>query len=92
MAQIFDLGNVYNMNGIRQVVNLDAPLVILGSAAIGVAVGLAIGGPTGAVVGALVGAFVGVLAVGAIRRIRVIFHGSGRVEVEMDFQRSPAWA
>lgn len=78
------LGKVENLEGISREVSISGVTLILGGAAIGAYVGVQIGGGVGAAVGALVGAFVGALAAGYIKRLKVILHRDGSVEVEYE--------
>lgn len=78
------VGSVSNPEGIRREVSVPGAALVLGGAAIGTYVGLNIGGSVGAAVGALVGAFIGALAAGYIKRLKVILHPNGKVEVEYE--------
>ncbi|EHU9521024.1 hypothetical protein LH716_004454 [Vibrio vulnificus] len=84
MASTKTLGTVGNDSNEQKEVTVSSALLILGGAAAGAWVGASFGGAQGALVGSLVGAFIGGFAAGYIKNVKVIWHSSGKVEVEFD--------
>jgi len=78
------LGRVNNDMVEKKVVNVGSATLIIGGSAVGAYIGFKLGGPQGALVGALVCSFVGALAAGYIKKLKVIWHPDGKVEVDVE--------
>ncbi|WP_375320603.1 hypothetical protein [Aliivibrio logei] len=84
MASSKILGTVNNDLTEKKVVKVSGVLLIAGGAAVGAWVGVKLGGAQGALVGSLVGAFIGGFAAGYIKNVKIIWHPSGKVEIEFE--------
>jgi hypothetical protein len=78
------LGNAGSGSAARQRIDVPTVALIFGGAAVGAYVGFEVGGPHGAAVGALVGAAVGGVAAGVLKRLTVIIHCDGSVEIQYE--------
>ncbi len=85
MTTSYTMGNFENENGELRELSIDKTLIILGSAAVGAYIGLKIGSAQGCLIGALAGTFLSSIAIGLVKKFKVVHHPNGKLEFECQF-------